>query len=102
MIAAVNHSGDSDSTGAITGNILGAYLGLSGIPEKYIDNLELVDVLTELADDLYDNCQLEEYKQVTNPRDRAWEQKYVYINYQTAKENRGKEFICNARHDNGV
>lgn len=28
IIAAVNHDGDSDSTGAITGNILGAYLGI--------------------------------------------------------------------------
>lgn len=34
LIASVNHSGDSDSTGAVTGNILGAYLGLSGIPEN--------------------------------------------------------------------
>lgn len=32
VIAAVNRNGDSDSTGAITGNILGAYLGLSRIP----------------------------------------------------------------------
>lgn len=102
MIAAGNHSGDSDSTGAMTGNILGAYLGLSGIPKKYIDNLELVDVMMELADDLYDDCQLEEYKQAIDPRDLAWEQKYVYINYQTAKENRRKEFICKARNDNGV
>jgi len=31
---AVNHSGDSDSTGSITGNILGAYLGISSIPPK--------------------------------------------------------------------
>lgn len=81
LIAAVNHSGDSDSTGAITGNILGAYLGLSKIPKKYIDNLELVDVLTELADDLYYDCPLDEYKQATDPRELAWERKYVYINY---------------------
>ena len=27
MICAVNHNGDSDSTGSVTGNILGAYLG---------------------------------------------------------------------------
>lgn len=86
LIAAVNHSGDSDSTGAITGNILGAYLGLSGIPKKYIDNLELVDVLTELADDLYYDCPLDEYKPATNPRELAWEKKYVYINY-PEKEN---------------
>ena len=41
IIASVNHSGDSDSTGAVTGNILGAYLGLKSIPKKYLDNLEL-------------------------------------------------------------
>lgn len=79
--AAVNHGGDSDSTGAITGNILGAYLGQSKIPEKYVEKLELVDVLTELADDLFYDCQLDEYKQVTDPRDLAWERKYVYIDY---------------------
>ena len=53
LIAAVNHKGDSDSTGAITGNILGAYLGLAGIPEKYRKDLELADVLMALADALY-------------------------------------------------
>ena len=87
LIAAVNHNGDSDSTGAITGNILGAYLGMSGIPKKYIDNLELVDVLTELADDLYYDCQLDEYTQATNPRDIAWEKKYVHIKYSGKKND---------------
>lgn len=37
LIAAVNHDGDSDSTGAITGNILGAYLGVSKIPRDWIE-----------------------------------------------------------------
>lgn len=32
IIAAVNHSGDSDSTGSVTRNILGAYLGIDAIP----------------------------------------------------------------------
>ena len=41
LIAAVNHGGDSDSTGAVTGNILGARLGARAIPEKYLDRLEL-------------------------------------------------------------
>lgn len=53
LIAAVNHSGDSDSTGAVTGNILGAYLGLKGIPKKYIDHLELKEILLQMAEDLY-------------------------------------------------
>ena len=87
LLAAVNHGGDSDSTGAITGNILGAYLGLSGIPKKYIDNLELVGVLTELADDLYYDCPLDAYKQATDPRELSWEKKYVHINYRGAKND---------------
>lgn len=28
---AVNHKGDSDSTGAIAGNIIGAYLGIDNV-----------------------------------------------------------------------
>ena len=52
VIAAVNHSGDSDSTGAVTGNIVGAIVGYSGIPEKYLNNLELADELARLAEEL--------------------------------------------------
>ena len=81
LLAAVNHSGDSDSTGAITGNLLGAYLGLSHIPEKYTDHLELLDVITEIAEDLYCDCQINEYTCSEDPRDVAWEKKYVEITY---------------------
>ena len=70
MIVSVNYKGDSDSTGAVTGNILGAKLGLSGIPEKYTDNLELKDVILELADDLYHDCQMSEYDY--EHRDSIW------------------------------
>lgn len=52
IIASVNHSGDSDSTGAITGNILGTYLGYASIPRKYIETLELKDVILEIAEEL--------------------------------------------------
>lgn len=50
LISAVNHSGDSDSTGAIAGNILGAKLGLSALPKDWIDQLELTDVILEQAE----------------------------------------------------
>lgn len=52
LIVAVNHSGDSDSTGAITGNILGAYQGISKIPPNLIDAVEFSEELQMLADDL--------------------------------------------------
>ena len=53
MIAAVNHGGDSDSTGAVTGNILGAAIGYRNIPQFFLDDLELHDVILHMADDLY-------------------------------------------------
>jgi ADP-ribosylglycohydrolase len=52
VITAVNHNGDSDSTGAITGNILGAYLGINSIPENWVREVELSEEITQLADDL--------------------------------------------------
>jgi ADP-ribosylglycohydrolase len=53
VLLAVNHDGDSDSTGAITGNLLGAYYGVGAIPNEWQEGLELKDVTTELAEDLY-------------------------------------------------
>lgn len=53
VVLAVNHDGDSDSTGAITGNLLGALHGIKAIPEEWLNQLELADVLSEVADDLF-------------------------------------------------
>ena len=50
---AVNHNGDSDSTGVVCGNILGAYLGYNAIPQKYKERLELLDLICETADNLF-------------------------------------------------
>ena len=53
MIASVNHGGDSDSTGAVTGNILGAAIGYEAIPQYFKNDLELHDVILHVADDLW-------------------------------------------------
>ena len=74
LIAAVNHNGDSDSTGAIAGNIVGAQTGLSGIPAKYTEKLELRDLIIEIADDLWHDCRISEYGEEHDP---VWEQKYI-------------------------
>lgn len=52
IVCAVNHDGDSDSTGAIAGNIIGAILGYSAIPSYYLENLEIEPILVSAADDL--------------------------------------------------
>jgi len=66
VLLAVNHSGDSDSTGAITGNILGCMLGNSSIPEKWIEQLELKDIIRQLGIDLF----------IQFRNDRQWWNKY--------------------------
>lgn len=54
LLLAVNHSGDSDSTGCITGQLLGTIHGDGAIPADLLDHLELRDVITTVADDLAD------------------------------------------------
>ena len=52
VIMAVNHDGDSDSTGLIAGHLLGAMQGRIAIPERWLAPLELRGVMEEMADDL--------------------------------------------------
>ena len=49
IIASVNHGGDSDSTGAIAGNISGARLGREAIGAKWLDNLELRELIEKVG-----------------------------------------------------
>lgn len=73
IIAAVNHGGDSDSTGALTGNILGAWLGFDAIEEKWKTDLELVDVICTIAEDLCYGCPIQPDGELS---DQEWLEKY--------------------------
>jgi ADP-ribosylglycohydrolase len=74
VILAVNHDGDSDSTGAIAGNLLGAMHGVKAIPTEWLEPLELRDVITELAEDLYafKDWQIGEYSENKELNQRIW------------------------------
>ena len=50
---AANHSGDSDSTASLTGQLLGAQAGVETIPPGWLDLLELSDVIEQVGRDLY-------------------------------------------------
>lgn len=52
LICAVNHGGDSDSTGAVAGNIIGAIIGYEAIPDEFTKSLQLHDLIVNLADEL--------------------------------------------------
>ena len=49
VVLAVNHDGDSDSTGAIAGNLLGAMHGEELIPETWLAELELREVIAGMG-----------------------------------------------------
>lgn len=78
VIAAVNHGGDSDSTGAIAGNFLGAMVGYGAIEDKWKKNLELSDVILEVATDICHGCQMEEFSDYT---DSDWVRKYMDMHW---------------------
>lgn len=80
IVAAVNHDGDSDSTGAVAGNILGAALGMDAIPQKYLDHLERRDVILEIAEDLCYDCQITEYG-AWDAKGKLWASKYISSTY---------------------
>ena len=75
VICAVNHDGDSDSTGAIAGNLIGTVVGYNNIPKYYIDNLELKETILEIAHDLSIDIPVSEY---SLNDDKEWLNKYVY------------------------
>ncbi|MCA6093852.1 ADP-ribosylglycohydrolase family protein [Streptomyces sp. SCA3-4] len=51
LLLAVNHGGDSDSTGSICGNLLGAVHGETALPPGWVAELEGRATILELADD---------------------------------------------------
>ena len=77
MTFAANHGGDSNNTAAIAGTLVGARVGFNAIPDRFVDRLELVDVVLELADDVTTDCPMSEW----GPRNPVWEHKYIYQDY---------------------
>jgi ADP-ribosylglycohydrolase len=49
LIMSVNHDGDSDSTGAICGNIMGCLLGKYAIPVEWCKKVELSDFVVRMS-----------------------------------------------------
>lgn len=81
IVAAVNHDGDSDSTGSVTGNILGALIGYEAMEDKWKQDLECADVILEMAEDLCYGCQMEEY---SSYHDEDWARKYMFMHWKVS------------------
>ena len=50
----VNHDGDSDTTGLLVGQLLGAIHGEAAIPAHWLSDLEGQEIIRRMADDLCD------------------------------------------------
>ena len=72
MANTVNHGGDSDSTGSITGNILGAALGTDWLDAELLGELEGCSVIEQLAGDLYDAFNDDSGFGITSDRYPPW------------------------------
>ena len=62
MINAVNYGGDSDTIGAVYGQIAGAYYGYDSIPQKWIDKLKNRKLINEVFNNLIDTFMKEKYR----------------------------------------
>jgi ADP-ribosylglycohydrolase len=51
LLLAVNHSGDSDSTGSVCGNLLGVQHGETALPPAWVAELEGRGTILQIADD---------------------------------------------------
>jgi len=71
VILAINHSGDTDSTGSLTGNILGLLLGEKSIPQRWLDNLEMNQFISRIGEDLFIECPIGTFES-----DEVWSDKY--------------------------
>ncbi|MDP5228357.1 MULTISPECIES: ADP-ribosylglycohydrolase family protein [Arthrobacter] len=54
VAVAVNHDGDSDSTGSLAGNIVGAVHGEAALPAEWLGAVTGLDVVRRIAQDLAD------------------------------------------------
>lgn len=54
VLAAINSGGDTDTNAAMIGGIIGARVGLNGIPRRWIQGLYKVDEIINTADALLD------------------------------------------------
>lgn len=85
IIASVNHDGDSDSTGSVTGNIMGAIYGYNYIKERNLlcpegceieQTLELANIILTIADDLTTSCIINEYDYHDTTEKQQWFDRY--------------------------
>ncbi|MCD8303535.1 MAG: ADP-ribosylglycohydrolase family protein [Prevotellaceae bacterium] len=95
IIAAVNHDGDSDTTGSITGNMIGALHGYKALKRLNLfcpdgheleQTLELSEIILAIADDLTTGCLVYSYCNMEEPGRQQWFDRYLEMQPAGIKE----------------
>lgn len=77
LIMAVNHDGDTDSTGSICGNLIGAAYGwecVRVLPHEFLRDLELREVIGQMAEDLVNVQRLSKWQSGEEPENsETWQ-----------------------------
>jgi ADP-ribosylglycohydrolase len=73
LLLAASHSGDSDSTAAIAGNLLGAAWGMAAFPEQWFRVIDVREIVEELVTDAWFEWTA---AQTSEPLDEAWRRRY--------------------------
>ncbi|MHA6798841.1 type VII secretion system-associated protein [Bounagaea algeriensis] len=85
VLLAANHSGASDSTAAICGNLMGAARTVSAIPQEWRETVELRDVIEEIARDAIREFGAEP------PQEEEWLRRYPVGSGAPAAESAGQQ-----------
>ena len=65
ILKAANLGDDADTTAAICGQIAGAYYGIEGIPESWLEKLAMREEIEALAEEIFSIAQSQEGEQVS-------------------------------------
>jgi ADP-ribosyl-[dinitrogen reductase] hydrolase len=73
LLLAASHSGDSDSTAAITGNLLGAAWGTAAFPEQWLRAIDVREIVEDLVSDARVECTAARAGELA---DESWRRRY--------------------------
>ena len=90
IMCSISHGGNSSAIGTIAGNIIGTSLGYYRIPHKLINNLEMNDVINEIASDLGRDYLV---NKKSNKIDNSWLDKYVNVKVDMNEKRKNRKII---------
>ena len=65
---------------------MGCLMGRNAIPAHFTEHLELLNVIEEMATDLFTGCVISEYDHYGTPEKERWDKKYCCQHWEPLKD----------------